>query len=82
MLNTPTLDKIKAVHEESQSIGEFLEWLTQDHWICDYDKDAGTFFPTYSGIEQLLAEYFDIDLDQAEKERQALLDELRNMYAQ
>ena len=34
---TPTLEKIKVVHEQSQAIGEFLEWLQGKHIaLCEY----------------------------------------------
>lgn len=59
---TPELDKLTALKERSQPIGEFLEWLS-------FEKDInlpGT-------IERLLAEYFDIDLDEVEWEKRAIL---------
>jgi hypothetical protein len=112
MIETPELDKIKNVHEKSQMIGFFLDWL-QGHgfvicrWREEYrngepqfiDADTGEeaslldhnsienpdyeyategYYPERLSIEQYLAMYFNIDLDKAEEERRAILEELRN----
>lgn len=141
---TPTLEKMTAVHETSQAIGEFLDWLlntrgvhllrfdeTVDRRVCgrrwpdnrDVERttvqdllrlDAelrgtdpetvpelplpappthpescachGTgyietrmddWIPVGASIEKLLAEYYDIDLNTAADERDALLDWVR-----
>lgn len=70
--STPELDKMLAVKEKSQPIGEFLEWLA-----CEWHIHLP------ASIEELLAEYFEaeyfeIDLTKMEKERQALLDFVRS----
>ena len=74
----PECDKLSAVAEESQKIGEFLEWLhyTKELLICDRD-DAGTYYRYIISPEELLAEYFEIDLQKVEQEKQALLQWLR-----
>ncbi len=77
--NTTELSKIQEVHEDSQRIGEFLEWLSEqeiDLVIWDEDAEEGL-IPLVQNRELLLAEYFGIDLVKAEKERQALLDAIR-----
>ena len=81
---TPELDKMLAVKAESQPIGEFLDWLGGEGiHLCTYRESAngfadGFFVPDDRRIEQLLADYFDIDLQRAEEERTALLDAIRN----
>lgn len=71
------LQKIKAVHDSSQLIGEFLDWLLNGHgyYLCETHDD--TFYPTHKHIEDILAEYFKIDLKKAESERRKILDELQ-----
>ena len=73
---TPTLDKMQAVHARSQAIGEFLEWLGQQGYVICC---SGRYPPAPAGksTEQLLAEYFGIDLEAAERERRAVLDYVR-----
>lgn len=137
----PTLDRVSAVQEESQAVGQFIEWLrgqgvelmqwretVEDErvctlWVADHSRAAavdelrrlqaeieggdpakvkpvkrsdvhpdnceckGTGWLTFyregwvnfhsGGINALLYRYFEIDENQAEKERRALLDEVR-----
>ena len=75
-------EKLSGVADLSQPIGEFLEWLngqsnvvlakwvTQRNYFAD---EENILIPIDESINQLLAEYFDIDLDKVEKERSALL---------
>jgi hypothetical protein len=70
-----------AVQERSQEIGEFLEWLSSKGiTLCRLgvpDWERNCYFPIRESTEQLLAAYFEIDLDKAEAEKRALLKELR-----
>jgi hypothetical protein len=83
-IETPELDKLVKVSDESQKIGEFLEWLSSQEielaeWTgscCDECGDE-TLMNIIMTREQLLAKYFCIDLVKAEKERQAILDNIR-----
>ncbi|KKL08845.1 hypothetical protein LCGC14_2571790 [marine sediment metagenome] len=83
-IETPVLEKIRKVHEDSQRISEFLEWLqteeiTLAEWTgsdCDECGDENL-MPISMNREHLLAKYFCIDLVKAEKERQAILDDIR-----
>jgi hypothetical protein len=91
----PECEKMKAVHEKSQAVGEFLEWLldgkgfnlTQIHRHTDdcYDNDGektcdmidGQYYPAQYHIENLLAEYYDIDLKKVDAEKDQMLKEFR-----
>lgn len=68
-IDTTELDKMLAVRDKSQAIGDFLSWLNEKYDVA---------LPR--SIEELLADFFDIDLAQAERERAALLDDLREGY--
>jgi hypothetical protein len=74
---TPTLDKMLANKVESQAIGNFLTWLSENEFvIAKYGTARGqrdTLVPEYKGIKQMLADYFGVDLTVAEKERRAIL---------
>ena len=82
-LATPELDKLTTVAETSQKIGEFLDWLqSEKHYIiAEWIKDSESPQPVYCGshgtIEGLLAEYYEIDLNKVEREKQAILDDFR-----
>ncbi len=74
---TPELNKMLAVKNESQEIGNFLEWLGDNGVIlAEY---RGEELNSYSyTIEKLLAKYFGIDLVKADDEKRAILESLRN----
>jgi len=80
---TPELNKIIEAAEDSQKIGEFLEWLNEQEIILaewtgsDCDECGEGLMEISQSREQLLANYCGIDLVKAEKERQALLDEMK-----
>ena len=78
---TPMLDKMLANKAESQVIGDFLFWLQCNEFvIAKYGTERGTrsqLIPEHKGIEQMLSDYFGLDLDAAEKERRAILAGLR-----
>lgn len=71
---TPTLDKLQAVRNKSQAIGEFLEWLQSDQHVQLMCGLSDASIPEHRSIERLLADFFEIDLTEVEKERRALLD--------
>lgn len=77
-VKTPELNKMQAAQDDSQKIGEFLEWLAEQNIIlADWDDDDGELFQISGTREQLLAKYFKIDLVKCEQERSALLDAVR-----
>ncbi len=81
--NYPELDKIKVVQDKSQEIGSFLDWLESiGYHIAEYKKfdefEDEQLVTIFLNREQILARYFKIDLDKAEKERQSILDGLKN----
>jgi hypothetical protein len=82
-IQTPECDKMLAVKDKSQVIGEFIEWLEskKELSLCRYEDSEfgdGVYFPYYMGTEELLAEFFGIDLDKAEKEKKEILKALRS----
>ena len=85
-MKTVELDKMLAINNESQKIGEFLEWLSEQSIVlaefdtitcedCGYETEALVYIR--SNREQLLADYFKIDLNKCEQERQQILENLR-----
>lgn len=91
MTDYPEHEKLQAVREKSQAIGEFIEWLqgTKHYVIAQWQQvdpdtepgelsgaDEGLFSASFS-IETLLAEYFEIDLKKLEQEKQKMLEDMR-----
>lgn len=74
------LEKVKKIHKESQAVGEFLDWLNTKYYICREatENDEGQhFMPLSKSTEQLLAEYYKIDLEKLEKEKMQVLENFR-----
>jgi len=74
----PEHEKLEKVKETSQSIGEFLEWLYYEKRIhfARYSKYDVSYRVSLN-TNELLAEYFGIDLTVLEQEKRQMLEELR-----
>lgn len=90
VLKLPEHDKLTKVSGDSQAIGQFIEWLRgskkiifcklQDERIYresieEYQDEY--YAPTTLNIQDILAEYFEIDLEKLEKEKRKILDNIR-----
>ncbi len=73
----PECDKLVKIAPQSNVIGEFLDWLESEKEIILAIYDDDELFPDNENKESLLAEFFEIDLNLIEKERQALLEHIR-----
>lgn len=78
----PEHKKLRAVKAESQVIGAFLDELSERGVrLCKPFSDPGSLrdgeFIPLGPIEQILADYFGIDLHKIEDEKRAMLAELR-----
>lgn len=74
----PEHQRLKAIRPKSQAIGEFLDWLaTQELTICRIDNND-RYYPCHKPIQQYLSEFFDIDLEVLEDEKQQMLKVVRN----
>lgn len=81
MIKTPELDKMIACNQNSQVIGEFLEWLkgrSEPIDLCIWDESDDMYCELNMSINSLLAEYFGINEQVAEKERVAILKQLQS----
>ena len=52
-------------------------YCRDEHWHLNCDVHSGELVGVHVGINKLLAEFFEIDLDKVEAEKCALLDEIR-----
>ena len=81
---TPECDKMVAIRDKSQIIGEFIDWLTSEkgYTIAELDQEAEegyqNYYPVSYSMEKLLAEFFEIDLNKVEAERRAILEAIRS----
>lgn len=73
----PECAKISANREESRKIGNFIEWLQETgRFIGKRDEDDCMDEESLT-IENLLAEYFGIDMAKVEEERQQMLESMQ-----
>ena len=82
MSDYPEHEKLKAVQEESQAIGAFLDSLAEYGYVlCEQTHFEGfrdpSFVPTGRPIPEILARYFKIDLTKIEAEKRQMLERLR-----
>ena len=76
----PMLDKIEKLQRESNLCSDFLDFIRNKYVL--FDKNIPREMPGYIGVgdyieyNKLLAEFFGIDLEQAEEERQQILKSL------
>jgi len=87
-IKTPECDKLAAIKDKSQAIGEFMDSLsTQGLYLCqvftpeEMGADCGdleeVYMPSNMPIEKVLAAYFGIDMSKVEEERRAILASLQ-----
>lgn len=80
--NTPTLDRMLEIQEQSELCGEFLDWFLGKYAVFERRQRRESSFVNADGAsdyinkEKLLAEFFEIDLEEAEKERELILKSL------
>ena len=81
MSDYPEHQKLRAVKDKSQCVGEFIEWLgEQGIMLCCNDGQVGMYpinWPITESRNKLLARFFGIDLNRLEDEKLAMLDEQR-----
>ncbi len=74
-IDYPELEKVRAVKDKSQIIGEFLEWLMSKGFTIERD---GLSFAEPS-FNRMLAQFFEIDLAKVEEEKRLILERIRKM---
>jgi len=79
MKEYPEHDKQSKIIDQSQIIGCFIEWLMHETDIVfgKWDEHDDELNPCHISIQQILADYFDIDLNKLEAEKQSMLEKIR-----
>ena len=71
----PEHDKLRAIRHQSQTVGDFLEWLEENGMEVGV-WDGDWFHPSNRNKESLLAAYFEIDQAKLEREKRVMIAEL------
>ena len=89
MSDYPEHDKLKEISDKSQAIGDFIEWLRAEKELvlCEVVPNmasgfAGLYYTAaHCSTTALLAEFFEIDQSKIEKEKRAMIEEMRKANA-
>lgn len=75
MANYPEHEKMRKISDQSQAVGDFLEWVRSEKgwFLAQRDDETKRIWPASYSTVQLLAEFFEIDLDKIEDEKRAML---------
>lgn len=86
-MNYPEHEKLKEVQDQSQIIGEFLEWLRGKYELCEFKDECSEcfecgevvegYYPIAFNIEKILADYYDVDLNKLEQEKREMIKSLQ-----
>lgn len=79
-MDYPEHEKMCAIMEQSQTIGEFLDWLLgeKDIVLSQYlNPNSERLTPINPNTQDLLAEFFGIDLNKIEMEKREMLKTMR-----
>lgn len=71
----PQHDKLRAVKDKTQTINDFLEFLEENGVELVRFKDDWRL--TRQQRDKFIAEFFEIDLDELEREKRAMIERLR-----
>ena len=73
MSDYPEHERMRTVEPGAQVIGEFIEWLNDQHMVICWATGADS----GETIDQLLARYYQINLDVIEQEKRTMIKELQ-----
>lgn len=84
MSDYPEHDKLLAVKDQTQAIGEFIEWVRAAHGaelMVYFEGDHEGWYSIFArrSLEKLLAEWSGIDLKKIDEEKRAMLEVLRKL---
>ena len=84
MSKYPEHEKLEKLGDYPQVIGEFLEWMSYEKQIqraiySNTEKGDDNLYLDNTPTQDLLAEYFEIDRDKLEQEKQQMLEEMRKL---
>ena len=82
-IKTPVLDEMLKIRNQTVLCSEFLDWLLARYDLFDprQARETSCYIGRgdYINKENVLADFFGIDLQEAEKERQILFDQIKKV---
>lgn len=74
----PEYDKLAKISDQTQAIGEFMDWLADDGvFLARHEENSKYAWPIHRPITDLLAEWAGIDQNKIEAEKRQMLEAIR-----
>lgn len=78
MTNYPEHEKLRGLGGSNQVVGDFIEWLgEQEIELAKWNRSGTYCMPINKSRDSLIAEFFDIDRNKLESEKEAMLAAIR-----
>lgn len=78
----PEHDKLIALAGQNNTVGEFLDWLEDEkEFILSTTDTHGRLIPVDIRATTLIAEFFEIDEEELEREKMHMINRLRSLSA-
>lgn len=79
MTKYPEHEKLFNIKDKSQTVGEFLDWLSgvKGYTICEWSDKCLEYRHIWETTQLLLEDFFNIDGTKLEAEKRQMLDEIR-----
>jgi hypothetical protein len=78
MSNYPEHEKLRARQTEASTLSSFIDFLAEQQWeIAEYDDVSERLFTIRLRPEEIIGMFLEIDPKKLEKEKQAMLAEIR-----
>lgn len=79
----PEHAKQKEVWDEAQGVGQFIDWLADNGYeIAEWDADGRRLHGSGKRPDELIAGFYELDLNKLEQEKRAMLAEMQAIYDQ
>jgi len=79
MKKYPEHEKLENISQQSQFLGEFIEWCNEHGmFLARHIENFDSPIPVSKSINTLLGEFFEIDLIKLEQEKRKMLEDIRS----
>lgn len=76
-MSYPEHERLREVKRETQALHDFVEWLERRKHI--HLRQLHTDYPVMEKLRELIAEFYDIDLEELGREKDLMVESLRLM---
>lgn len=78
MAKYPEHEKLKAKSAEASTLSGFIDFVAEQGWeLATFDDEGQSLFPVRLRPDEIIGMFLEINPTKIEKEKQAMLDEIR-----